>query len=153
MSRAVDKRAAEESPVARFIHNFLVRALVLNDNQSIPFGMQRQDRKMDFVVENNISLEVTNSLGIGADTGGIVERIQVGVEIEAGLLVKRVNLVTANRTLQLFSVIDSRVPGYIAPRARLELRTKCKNKWKLHLLIPQKLICLLSGEIGWRRLR
>src|SRR5216684_1928481 len=153
VSRAIDKRAAQEFRVARFIDDTLVGAFILNHHQAIALGVQRQHRKMDLAVKDNIRLQVTNRLGIRTDPRRIVQRLQIGVEVEARLLVKRANLVAANRVLQLHPVIDSRVPGDIALCAGLQFRTKRKYKGKVHLLIPQKLVGLLAGKIGWRRLR
>ena len=152
--RAIDKRAAQKFSVVRFIDNVLVGAFVLNHNQAIAFGVHGQDRNVNFAVENYIPLEVVDGLAIGADSRGIVQRVQIGVEIEAGLLVERTHLVAADRAIQLSPVIDSRVPGDIALCACLEFRTKRKCKWKVHLLVPLELIDLLPGEIvcgGLRR--
>src|SRR5580704_4406585 len=146
VSRAIDKRAAQEFSAARFINDFLVRAFVLNHHQAIAFGMHCQHRDVKFTVKDNISLEVMNGLGVSADPRGLVQRFEIGVEVKAGLLVKRANLVAADRTIQLSAVVDSRVPGDIALRARFEFGAKREDKWKVHLLIPQKLICLLSRK-------
>src|SRR5260370_23942715 len=108
---------------------------------------------MYFAVKNDISLEVTNGLGIGADARSLVERLQVGVEIEAGLLVKGANLLTADRAIQLFPVIDPRVPGDIALGAKLEFCAKRTNKPKIHSVLPPQLVCFLACKIGGRGLR
>ncbi len=153
MSRAIDKRASQEFSVTRFIDNFLVGAFVLNHHQAIAFSMHCQDRDVNFAVENNISFEVLNGLGISADSRRLVQRFEIGVKVKAGLLIKRANLVAADRIIQLHAVVDSLVPGDIALRAGLELRAKRKDKWKVNLLIPQKLVRLLSRKIGCSRLR
>src|SRR5579863_4765398 len=114
--------------------------------------MQRQDRNMDFAVKDNILLEIVNSLGISADSGGIIESVEIGVEIQTSLLVKRANLVAADGAIQLPAVIDSGVPGDVALGAKLKLRAKREGKRKVHLLVPQELVCLLAGKIGGGRL-
>ncbi len=58
--------------------------------------MDRQNGFVNLPVENDVSLQVANRLGIRADSRGIVQRVQIRVEIEAGLQVQRANLVAAN---------------------------------------------------------
>src|ERR1700722_3074987 len=152
VSGAKDKSAPQEFAVTRFIDNVLVGAFILNHHQPIALGMQSQHGNVDFAVKDNISLEVVNGYGISADSGGLIERFQIGVEIEASLLVKCANLVAANGAVQLSAVIDPRVPGNVALGAKLKLRAKRKSEWKVHLLVPQELVCLLAGKIGRRRL-
>src|SRR5580704_5470849 len=115
--------------------------------------MQREDRNMNFAVKNNIPLEVLDGFGVGADSRRVIQRVQIGVQVEARLLVKRANLLAADRTIQLSPVVDSCVPGNIALGARLKFSAKRKYEWKVHLLIPQKLVRLLPGKIGGARLR
>src|SRR5579863_1838879 len=114
--------------------------------------MQGQDRNMDFAIKDNILLEIMNSLGIGADSRGIIESVEIGVEIQTSLLVERTNLVAADGAIQLAAVIDSGVPGDVALGAKLKLRAKRESKGKVHLLVPQELVCLLTGKIGGGRL-
>src|SRR5260370_34405673 len=136
VSSAIDKRAAEEFLVARLFDNLQVGTFILHHYQPIAFGMQRQDRKTDFTVKDDISLEVTNGLGIGADARGMVERIQVGLEIEAGLLVERMHFISVDGACQLCTVVHASVPGDIAPCARLQFSAKRKDKWEVNVLIP-----------------
>ncbi len=77
VSRAIDKRAAKELSVARFVDDVLVSAFVLNHHQTVALGMQRQHRDVDLTIENDIPFQVTNGLRIGADSRGIVQRLQI----------------------------------------------------------------------------
>src|SRR5271168_2659661 len=109
--------------------------------------MQGQHRNVNSAVENNILLQIVNSFGVRADARGILKRLQIGVEIQAGLLIKRNNLSASNGAIQLVAVIDSSVPGDVALCADFQLRAKRENERKVDLLIPQELVGFLASKI------
>src|SRR5580700_110186 len=151
---AVDKRTAQEFSVARFIDNLLVSTFILYDNQPVALGMQREHRNMNLPVENNIPFEIFHGFRIGGDARGVLERLEVCFEIEAGLRVKRANLFAADGMLELPSVVNARVPRNVTLRTSFEFRAKCKNERKVYLLIPERLIRFLPRVVvgrGFRR--
>ncbi len=132
VSGAVDKGASQEFAVAHFIDDLLIGAFVLHHHQSIALGMQRQNGNVKLSVEDDILFQIANRLGVGTDARGILQRFQIGVEIQSCLLVKRHYLSASNGTIQLVAIINSGIPGDVALRAEFQLPAKGKDEGKVH---------------------
>src|SRR5882724_11051454 len=89
---------------------------------------------------------------VGADTGGFIQHLEVGIEIQSSLGIKRANLRGVSRVHQLYAVIHAGIPGRIALGAEFEIRAKRKREWKIHHGSPEELVRLLIGEIRGSRL-
>src|SRR5258708_6267579 len=153
MPGASHESAAQEFSVAIFPHNLPVRALVLDHNESVAGGVQREDGNVNVPVVHDVLLKVFNSVVIRANPRGILEGIKIGIKAEASLLVERDHLITTGGMLQLTTVVYARVPGDVALRAEFQLGAKRESKRKVDHLRPKELVRLLAGKIVGRRLR
>ena len=59
-------------------------------------GVQRQHRDTDLPVEDYVLAQIIDRCGIRGNPRCIVQSVQIGIEIQAGLLVQRVDLGVIN---------------------------------------------------------
>src|SRR5256884_9944272 len=109
---------------------------VLHQNEAVNLGVHGEDGDADLTVENDVGCKIVNGFGVGADACLRLKGLEVGVEIQAGLLVERNNLVAIDGTSKQGPVIDTDIPGRIAPGARFQFGAKSKEEREV------------GGEIG-----
>ena len=74
------------------VDDILVSALVFHHDQSITFGVQSEHGNVNLAVEDNVVFQVSDRGLLRLDARGIVQRLKIGIQTKAGLLVERLNL-------------------------------------------------------------
>src|ERR1700733_14582056 len=145
--------AQQAAVIVHTVHNVLVSGFILHDDEAVALGVHGEDGNIDLAIENNILLEIVDRLRTRLDAGGAIQRVEVFFQAEAGGLIERPDFVAVNRFFELLAIVHAGVPGDVAAGARFEFGAKSEYERKINLLIPEKLICFLTGEIGGRWFR
>jgi hypothetical protein len=130
------------------VDDILVGALVFYYDQPIALGVQSQHGNMNLPVEGNVVFQVSDRGLLGLDARSIVQSLNIVIQIEASLLVERLNLRIVDRILELFLVVDAIVPRRIPAGATLEFSPKTETKRKVDIRQPKILVRFLSDVIG-----
>src|SRR5580700_1679960 len=151
--RAINEGLTQQTPViVHTVNDIFVRRLVFNDDQAVALGVHRQNGNINLPVEDYILLQVVNSAGVRFDSRRLVQRLEVTFQAEAGCLIEGPYLIAVDGFFELSAVVHVGVPGDIPTGASFELSPEGKYEGKVNLLVPQKLVGFLAGEIGRSRL-
>ena len=86
----------------------------MHQNESVALGVHGENGDVNLPVEDNIRFEIVKGFRVGADSNCVLESLQVGVQIQAGLLIEGGDFSAIDGASQKRTVVDAGVRGRVA---------------------------------------
>ena len=118
VSGPIHKGLSQQLRPARRSDGVSVRALLLDHAAAIAGRVRGDDGNMQAPIEYDVVDEVLDRGRIGLDAGCLSKCPQVVGKAESSMAIQSVNLIAADRTLELLAVVDARVGGEVAAARR-----------------------------------